>query len=215
MYMPVPSESDWKRIAKRFLERWNFPNCVGALDGKHILIQRPNKSGSEFFNYKNQFSTNLMAITDADYRFVFIDVGGYGKSNDSRVFRDSGYGQKIVAGNQTNLRTKSSVFELLWYHTGELNLPKPEMLPKSTMPSPFMFVADDAFPMTTNIMKPFPGRNLTSKQRIFNYRLSRARRVVENSFGILACRFRIFRRPISGKVENVDYIVMGMDVVEK
>ena len=98
IYMPVPTEADWKRIADRFHRRWNFPNCVGALDGKHVLIQRPFKSGSEFYNYKNQFSTNLMAVSDADYRFVMIDVGGYGKSNDSRIFRDSSYGKLILEG---------------------------------------------------------------------------------------------------------------------
>ena len=98
VYMPVPKESDWMKISKRFEERWNFPHCVGALDGKHVVIQRPSRSGSLFFNYKNYFSTNLMAISDADYRFVMIDVGGYGKSNDSRIFRDSSYGKRILEG---------------------------------------------------------------------------------------------------------------------
>ena len=93
--------------------------------------------------------------------------------------------------------------------TGRMNLPKPGLLPYSSLPCPYVFVADDAFPMTESIMKPYGGRDISLKKRIFNYRLSRARRTVENAFGILASRFRIFRKPIIGKEKNIDYIIMG------
>ena len=46
IYMPVPSEDKWKSIADELYERWNFPNCIGAIDGKHVMIQCPFKSGS-------------------------------------------------------------------------------------------------------------------------------------------------------------------------
>ena len=44
IYMPVPSEEKWKSIAAEFYERWNFPNCIGAIDGKHVMIQCPFNS---------------------------------------------------------------------------------------------------------------------------------------------------------------------------
>ncbi|MCP4490646.1 MAG: transposase family protein [Gammaproteobacteria bacterium] len=63
------TESEWRQEAEAFFERWNFPNCVGAIDGKHITIKAPSNSGSLYFNYKSTFSTVLLAVVSADYRY--------------------------------------------------------------------------------------------------------------------------------------------------
>ena len=60
-FLPTPSPEDWAVIATRFKERWNFPNCIGALDGKHVAIQCPANSGSQFYNYKQFHIVILMA----------------------------------------------------------------------------------------------------------------------------------------------------------
>ncbi|GFW31182.1 putative nuclease HARBI1 [Trichonephila clavipes] len=72
-----------------FLQRWNFPRCCGAIDGKHVLIKRPPGSGSVYDNYKKTYSIILFAMVDADYCFTYVDVGGNGRANDSAVFRNS------------------------------------------------------------------------------------------------------------------------------
>ncbi|XP_067084755.1 uncharacterized protein [Osmerus mordax] len=65
-FMPVPTKQDWRDMAEGFLQRWNFPNCLGSIDGKHVVIQAPPNSGSLYHNYKGTFSIVLLAVVDAD-----------------------------------------------------------------------------------------------------------------------------------------------------
>ena len=65
---------------------------------------------------------------------------------------------------------------------------------------PFNVIGDDTFSISTQVMKPYPQRNLDRTKRIFNYRTFRARRTVENAFGILANRFHVFLLPIQSKL---------------
>ena len=75
--MTAPSKpEELKQLADGFLNKWNFPNCVAAIDGKHIAIRKPASSGSLYYNYKGFYSTILLAIVDSDYKFVWCDLGG-------------------------------------------------------------------------------------------------------------------------------------------
>lgn len=189
LHMPAKTEEEWKEIAKQFYQRTNFPNCAGAIDGKHIRLQKPINSGSLFFNYKNFFSIVLLAIVDADYCFTAIDVGSYGANTDSNILKNSILGKKLD-GNT-------------------LNIPHAQTLPndENGNPMPFVIVGDEAFAQSKGIMRPYSKRNLTMKQRICNYRICRARRLVECTFGILANKWRIFHRPLDVQTELADDIV--------
>jgi len=76
-YMSATDKNDWIRTANEFYERTNFPNCIGAVDGKHIRIRKPNESGSQFFNYKKFYSTVLVlvVVVDADCCSIPVEVG--------------------------------------------------------------------------------------------------------------------------------------------
>lgn len=75
--MPIPSTEKWLQIAEEFWNVWNFPNFIGAIDGNHVEITAPANSGSQFFNYKRTFSIVFMAIVDANYKFICVDILGH------------------------------------------------------------------------------------------------------------------------------------------
>ncbi|CAH1958474.1 unnamed protein product [Acanthoscelides obtectus] len=72
----------WKNIAKHFENRWNFPHCLVAIDGKYIDIIPPSGSGSYFYNYKGRHSMALLAIVDARYQFIICSFGVNGRISD-------------------------------------------------------------------------------------------------------------------------------------
>ena len=131
----------------------------------------------------------MLALVDANYRFLYVDVGNYGRVSDGGVFNNSSL-SKALASNSLCIPTAETVWGL-------------------EKKVPYVVVADDAFALKPNIMKPYGKRGLTMEQRVFNYRLSRARRVVENAFGILSQRFRIFTRSIPLSPEKVQVLTMA------
>ena len=178
---PPSNHAQWQSVASEFERLWNFPLCVGAIDGKHVTVECPANSGSEFFNHKKTFSIVLLAVSDAHYCFTLLDVGDAGRHSDGGVLANSTFGKAIMLQH--------------------LDLPPPADIGNGVV-LPHFFVGDAAFPLRENLMRLYPGRNLPEDQRILNYRLSRARRVVENAFGILSSRWRIFWRAIIGPPEK-------------
>ncbi|XP_063865375.1 uncharacterized protein LOC135103260 [Scylla paramamosain] len=123
-----------------------------------------------------------------------VEPGAYGKSSDSTVFKESKFFRKLE--NQT------------------LNVPAPqESYSGFGTHMPFIFVADEAFGLSQHIVRPYAGKFLSQKKRIFNYRLSRAHRLIECSFGILANKWRIFHRPLNVSLSLAEDIIKACCVL--
>lgn len=164
LVMPEPTTETWMGSAEGFWKRWNFPHCIGAVDGKHITIevreirdvaviavglvtlqflQAPPHSGSVFFNYKGFHSTVLMAVCDYRYRFVLVDVGSPGRQSDAGVFRNSVMGQR--------------------FENNTLNVPSPSEISAEGSAIPYYLVGDEAFGLKKYLQRPYPGNSMFLK----------------------------------------------------
>ncbi|GFV33301.1 DDE Tnp4 domain-containing protein [Trichonephila clavipes] len=153
-------------------------------------IERKNTSMRKAIPAAERIALTLRYLaTDANLKFLYIDVGTNGRVSDGGVWGKSKLRQAIT--------------------NGDMNIPEAAALPGLASKLPFVIVADDAFPLMPNIMKPYPGSNLSKECLVFNYKLSRARRVSENAFGILAARFRVFGTIILTTVPNTKLIVLA------
>jgi hypothetical protein len=170
-YLTTPtSEEEWLSVAQGFSKKWNYPFAIGAIDGKHCVVQAFANTGSLFRNYKGTFSLVLLAICDADLKFLYVDIGQPGSRSDAGIWAECTFNQLLK--------------------NEQLNLP---ITPEGSIK--YHFVADDAFPLTSRISKPFPrsAPTLSVQEKVYNYRLSRARRTIENAFGHMANKFRVLR----------------------
>ncbi|XP_018396293.1 PREDICTED: uncharacterized protein LOC108774640 [Cyphomyrmex costatus] len=200
---PILTKEKWIEITRDFKELRNFIHCIGAIDGKHVIIQKialhiahrgtsphsPNNAGSSYYNYKGAYSVVLLAICDAQYIFRYVDIGAYGRQSDGGIFQASTIGQK--------------------FDSDHMNVPKPAAIEGGRI-LPYCLVGDEAFPLKSYLLRPYPGKNgLTPEQAVYNYRLSRTRRMIENTFGILASQWRIYRKPIIANPKNVMLMIQA------
>ncbi|XP_064122501.1 putative nuclease HARBI1 [Macrobrachium nipponense] len=161
---------EWNDVGKRFSSKWNYFNCVGALDGKHVAIKKSKGGGSLYFNYKKFHSIILMALSNAKYRFLFVDVSADGGAGDGETWQKCN-----LARATTNNRA---------------GLPQDRNLPNDDEPIPFHIAF--AFALNLWMMKPYSQQSQDPTERLYSYRLSRTCRVVENAFGLLQMRWRVF-----------------------
>ena len=139
--MPTPTWTTRSQIVDDFWDLWNFPNCIGAIDGKHVKVQAPPNSDSKFFHYKQFFfSVVLLALVDARYKFTVVYIGAYGRNSDGGIFAHSKLGK---------------------YFETRLGIPEGKQLPGISCLAPHVIVGYEAFPLKTDLT--FWIRNFTFK----------------------------------------------------
>jgi len=155
-----------------------------------LHLQASPHSGSIYYNYKKFHSINLTGVSDARCRFILVDVEAEGRRSDAGVFNNSQIKSK--------LDNKS------------LQIPEPSAVGKND-DILYVLLGDEAYPLTTYLRRPYPkSLQLDLKKKVYNYRHSRARRIIESAFGILVARWRIFRRPINAYIRKAEKMILAM-----
>lgn len=126
-------------------------------------------------------------MCDANYTFTLVDIGAFGRQSDGDIFKNSRMAQRFVQE--------------------KIHVPPADEIYEGSSEYPYVIVGDEAFPLSSYLMRPYPGREgLSIEKKVFNYRLYRARRMIENTFGILAAQWRIYRKSTIAKVDTVEKI---------
>ena len=191
-YVYIPTGDALKEIVTGFEHYWGFPQAAGAIDGSHVPIIKPLESASDYFNRKGFYSVIIQGLVDFRGLFMDVYIGWPGKVHDARVFANSSVYSK---GN------------------------KGELFPAWTRKMcgcdvPLVILGDPAYPLLPFVMKPYVENDRTPPdQKLFNYRESRARMVVENAFGRLKGRWRCLLKRLDFKFENVAYITAACVVL--
>jgi len=177
-------------ISIGFQNRWQFVNFRGSMDGKHIRISQPPGTGVQYYNYKGFYSLVLMAVVNSNYEFIYVDVGKNGRLSDAGIIEYTELYQSLKNGRLQTPKNDETV--------NNLN---------------FVFLGDEAFALHEHVLKPYAQRELTHEKRVFNYRLSRARNCVENTFGLISSRFRLLQRAINLTPENASFAVLAICII--
>ena len=181
-YVKIPKGEKLRESIQGFETRWGFPQVGGAIDGSHIPIIKPQDCPSDYFNRKNFYSVIIQGVVDFRGRFIDMYMGWPGKCHDARVFVNSSF-----------------------YSKGNSNMLFPDWKRRlHGVDVPMIVLGDPAYPLLPWLMKPYIETPTTpDNERHFNYRHSRARMVIENSFGRLKGRWRILLKRMDCSLQNV------------
>ena len=168
------------------------PQCAGAVDGTHIPIMSPHDFPADYFNRKGWHSIHMQGMVDHLYRFTDVYIGWPGRVHDARVLGNSTVYQK--GGGGTLFPDWKKVI--------------------SETEIPVVILGDPAYPLLPWLMKPYlDNGHLSREQRTFNYRLSRARVVVEDAYGRLKGRWRCLSKRIDADVSDLPQLVAACCVL--
>lgn len=191
-YIRFPTGAALRENINGFEHDLGFPQCAGAVDGSHIPIISPQECPADYYNRKGWHSIILQGTVDHQGLFIDIYVGWPGRVHDARVFANSSLYQRGQSGT------------LLpdW---------KKQVAGKDI---PIVILGDPAYPLLPWLMKAYPNNGrLTNEKKCFNYKLSKARVVVEHCYGRLKGRWRCLLKRLDVDVGHVPEVVAACCVL--
>jgi hypothetical protein len=191
-YIKFPTGDGLRQVVDGFKHKWDFPQCAGAVDGTHIPVVSPAEYPADYYNRKGWHSVLMQGAVNHLGLFVDVYVGWPGRVHDARVFANS------------TLYAKGQDGTLLPHWTERIG----------GTDVPLVLLGDPAYPLLPWLMKAFPDNGrLSRQQRTFNYRLSRARVVVEHAYGRLKGRWRCLLKRLDISVSDVPGLVAACCVL--
>ena len=184
-----PTGVEILQVIQEYENKWGFPMCAGCIDGTHIPILAPNENHKDYVNRKGFHSIQMQAVVDSRYLFRDVVVGWPGSVHDARVLSNSAIFKKGV---------DNTLFDGV----------ESRIIQGNDVPP--LILGDPAYPFLPWLMKRYPENNDTPRvQRVFNYRLSRARMTVENTFGRFKGRFKRFSKRVDMEVSSLVNVVLS------
>ncbi|XP_067615356.1 uncharacterized protein [Eurosta solidaginis] len=188
-YLPNKKSSDWRKISEQFESEGLLPNCVGAIDLRTIQLRCPKKDLVSFYQKKGKYIFSIFGACDAKYKFTGIDVAVHQNKEVGEVWT-TGFESKVIKGL--------------------LHLPERKFLPNSNIRFPYYFVGDSTCALKPNIMRPFP--DISSKYKrdnieTFNWHLNRTYQKIDNTFGVIAARWKIWTTPMVMAPKKMEIVV--------
>ena len=99
----LSTKNDWLRIATE--ELWQFLNCIRAFGGKEIALFHPLSGGWNYYNYKRFHSIVLTTLVDANYKFLYVDIGCQGRLNNGAVYQNCSFYKSLTTDQLKILQT--------------------------------------------------------------------------------------------------------------
>ena len=185
VYIRFPTGDGLKEVVRGFKDKWGVPQCAGSIDGSHVPVTPPALNHTDYYNRKGWYSVLVQAVVDHNYLFTDLCIGWPGGVHDARVLANSSIFKKVSSG---------------------IFLQGEEQVQGQTLRR--LLLGDSAYPLIPFLIKPFSfSSSLTFQQKNCNYRLSRARVVVEISFGRLKARWRRLSKQVDFHIDNVPHII--------
>ena len=192
-YVCIPQNEKLRETIDGFRCWWGFPQTVGAIDGTHIPILWPQECASDYYNRKGYYSILMQATVDFRGLFMDVNIGWPGKC-------------------------MMLVF-LFILHASEKGAMVYTLFPDwpitlAGVKVQLLLLGNPTYPLLPWLMKPYlDNASTTPQEHHFNYRLSRARMVVENSFGCLKGRWRCLLKRLDLQTSNIPNVVASCVVL--
>lgn len=167
------TEAEVMEKVNLFSTRYDFPQCLGAVDGTHVEIKQPSDNATDYINRKSRFTINVQACCDCDCLFMDVVVKWPGSVHDARVFTNSSLNTKFKNGDIPTC---------------------PKRIVAGMDPVQVFILGDPAYPLLPYVMKEYANGGATQEEQYYGYRLCSARNVIECAFGRLKARFSLLRR---------------------